>query len=350
MDNILPAYNDPLFSILVIVILILIVAISSYIMGNLKEELKEKSLKHFLNRFNNSCSTLEIEEMNFEKNLIKPLKLLAFSFKNQGDYQKSINLNLYLIENIPDFQDKKEILAQLGETYLKAGFLKRAETIFLEILHKYPRDKETLYHLGVVYELLYEYDKALETLTPLKLLGESTEYLEAHLKLNILLSSKKLSRKDKVIKLEELLEDNRYSYRAIMKALFKLDLESAWRSLNHSKVHRIIDILWFLPFSNLNFDIISTDKTLSTIFLAKGYLPLKKVDIHKSNIFVIDTIISAKIGGSDDVDITFSYSCTKCKQCFPITFMRCPQCYAITKIEIKETLAKKELQTGYSLL
>ncbi len=350
MDNILPAYNDPLFSILVIVILILIVAISSYVMGNIKEERKEKSLKHFLNRFSTQETFLEIEEMPFEPKLIKPLKHLAFAFKNQGEYQKAINLNLYLIDNISNFQEKKEILEQLGETYLKAGFLKRAETIFLQILHKYPRNIEALYYIGVVYEMLNEYDKALETLIPLTLLGEETNYLEAHLKLNILLNNNELNRIDKVKRLEELLENRFYDYRGIIKALFQLDVESAWRNIEVSKVERILDILWFLPLSNLNFDIISSEKILSAIFFAKGVLPLQKDNIPKSNIFVIDTIVSAKIGGSDDIDITFSYGCNRCRQHFPIPFTRCPQCYAIDAIQIKETVAKKYKEKGYSLL
>ena len=354
MDNILPAYNDPLFSILVIVVLVLIVAVSSYVMGTIKEEQKEKSLKNFLNRFNTEECPLEIEEIPFELTLVKPLKLLAFAFKNQGEYQKSINLNLYLIENIPNFQDKKEILEKLGQTYLKAGFLKRSEAVFLQILHKHTRNKEALYHLGIVYELLHEYDKALETLIPLKLLGEETKYLEAHLKLNKLLNNTTLNHEQKIEQLVPLLKNHFYDYRRIIKALFQLNVPSAWKNLNPSKLHSILDILWFLPRSNLNFDIISSDKTLSAIFFAKGSLSVDenfgKNVIEKSNIFVIDTIISAKIGGNHQLDITFSYGCRKCKQHFPISFTRCPQCYAIEAIQIKETIAKKHSQTGYSLL
>lgn len=350
MDNILPAYNDPLFSILVIVTLILIIAISSYVMGNIKEERKEKSLKHFLNRFSSKESSFEIEEMPFEPKLINTLKRLAFAFKNQGEYQKAINLNIYLIDNISNFTDKKEILEQLGETYLKAGFLKRAETIFLQILHKYPRNIEALYYLGVVYEMLHEYDRALETLIPLTLLGEDTNSLEGHLKLNILLNNREINCVDKVKRLEALLDNSFYDKRRIIKALFQLDSDSAWRNIKACKVESIVDILWFLPLSNLNFDIILSDKILSAIFFAKGVFPLQKDNIPKSNIFVIDTIISAKIGGSDDIDITFSYGCNRCRQHFPIPFTRCPQCYSIDDIHIKETVAKKYRKKGYSLL
>jgi len=349
LDNILPAYDDPLFSILVIIILVLIVAISSVVMGNMKEEKKEKTLKHFLDGFNTKESLLEIEEMPFEKTLIKPLTLLAYAFKNQGEYQKAINLNLYLIENISDFMEKEHILLALGKTYLKAGFLKRSESIFLEILKKHARNKEALYHLGIVYELLHQYDKALETLQPLRILGDKTDKLEAHLKLSKLLNSKTFSNQEKVDKLIALLEEKNYPYRRIMKALFSLNLDLAWKSIKRDDIHSILDILWFLPSLNLNLDIISSDETLRAIYLAKGTLEHNNITA-KSNIFAIDTIISSQKGGDYNVDLNFSYGCGKCKQHFPIGFTRCPKCYAIDAIQIKESLAKKQLQTGYSLL
>ena len=349
MDNILPAYNDPLFSIMIIVVFIFIVAIASFLLGSIKEERKRKSLKHFLNRFNTKECLLDVAEMPFNKTIIKPLTLLAHAFKNQGEYQKAINLNIYLIDNIPKFIDKEHILEQLGQTYLKAGFLKRAESIFLQILHKHARNKEALYHLGIVYELLQEYDKALETIPPLKILGEKTETLEAHLKLNQLLSHKKLSNQEKIEALKILLKNKHYAYRRIIKALFALDLNVAWKNIGTKKIDSILDTLWFLPSSNLNLDIISANETLSAIYLAKGLIEPKDVT-PISNIFAIDTIVSAQKGGNTEVDLTFNYGCGKCKQHFPISFTRCPNCYTIDAIQIKETVAKKQLQTGYSLL
>ena len=349
MDNILPAYNDPLFSILVIIVLVLIVAISSLVMGRVKETKKRKTLKDFLSGFNKNKHFSEIEEMPFEPSLVEPLRLLAHSFATQGDYQKAINLNLYLIENISNFFEKKRILEQLGHTYLRAGFLKRSESIFLEILHKHPRDINALYKLGIVYELLRQYDKALETIKPLKILKEDTNSLEAHLKLSQLLENPTLTKEEKVEELTSLIKEEFYPYRRVMKALFTLDINVAWNTIQQEKIDSILDILWFLPSSNLNFDIISSDETLSAIYLAKGIIELPKVP-PKSNIFSIDTIISAKIGGNNSVDLLFNYGCGKCKQHFPIAFTRCPKCYAIDAIQIKETLAKKQSQTRYSLL
>ena len=349
MDKILPAYNDPLFSILIIVVLVFIVAIASFVLGNIKEEHKRKSLKEFLDRFNTKECLLDVEKMPFDKALIKPLTLLAYAFSNQGEYQKAINLNLYLIENIPNFVDQEMILEQLGQTYLKAGFLKRAEAIFLQILHKHTRNKEALYHLSVVYELLQEHDKALETIEPLNILGEETKALEAHLKLNKLLSNKTLTNQERVEALTALLQNEHYAYRRIITALFSLDLSVAWKHIEATKIDSILDVLWFLPSSNLNLDIISSQERLSAIYLAKGLTEAKSVT-PKSNIFSIDTMVSAQKGGDFEVDLTFSYGCGKCKQHFPISFTRCPNCYAIDNIQVKETLAKKQPRTGYSLL
>ena len=349
MDNILPAYDDPLFSILVIIVLVLIVAVGSFVIGSVKEERKRKSLKLFIDNFSTKSCILEIEEMPFENTLIKPLSLLAHAFTNQGEYQKAINLNLYLIEHISNFNDKEKILEQLGQTYLKAGFLKRSESIFLEILHKHARNIHALYHLGIVYELLNEYGKALETIQPLKILGEETEELEAHLKLSQLLADKNCSSVQKVEKLEVLLEDEHYAYRRIITALFSLDLTKAWENLQTDKINLILDVLWFLPSSNLNLDIISSDETLLAIYLAKGSIENRKLR-KKSDIFAIDIILSLKESDKLSVDLEFNYGCGKCKQHFPITFIRCPNCYAIDAIQIKEKLAKKQSQTGYTLL
>ncbi|CAA6810646.1 MAG: Unknown protein [uncultured Sulfurovum sp.] len=349
MDNILPAYDDPLFSILIIIILILIVALSSFIIGNYKEKNKKNSLKKFLGGFKKDNSVLNIEEMPFEKTLIQPLTLLAQAFKTQGEYQKSINLNLYLINNIPNFFEKEKILEQLGETYLKAGFLKRSKSIYMEILKKHPRNKKALYFLGVVYELLHEFDQALEILTPLEILGENTKKLEAHIKLSKLLSQKNLSKIQKIEVLIPLLHDKNYSYRRIMKALFSLDLEVAWQNINQQQINSILDILWLLPPLNVNIDVVSKSNSLSLLYQAKGLLTIQEQG-EKSTFFSIDTIIAAKQNAYNEIDLLFNYGCDKCKNHFPIGFTRCPKCYAIDTLQIKETLVQKQLQSNYSLL
>ena len=349
MDKILPAYNDPLFSIFIIVLLVLVIATVSFVMGNYKEERQRKTLKSFLGTIKTDECTLDIDKLPFEEALITPLSLLASTFSTQGEYQKSIGIYLYLINNISPFQKKEHLLEGLGKTYLKAGFLKRAESIFLEILRKHARNREALYHLEVVYELLNEYAKAEETLKPLEILGENSNSLKAHLTLSNLLKNRDINQEDKIKKLKLFIKDSSYSYRRVIKELFRLDSKNTWKLLDIDKIDSILDILWFLPSSNLNFDIISTNKILSSIYIAKGVLEAEG-GIFTTGIFVIDTINTAKKGGSDEVDLNFKYGCSRCKQHLPISFERCPKCYAIDSIQVKVSLIKKELYTGYSLL
>ncbi len=72
--------------------------------------------------------------------MLKPLTLLAKAFENAGEYHKAISIYLYLIKNISHDSGKIELMERLGNTYLHAGFLERAQSIYTEILRKKPRN------------------------------------------------------------------------------------------------------------------------------------------------------------------------------------------------------------------
>ena len=349
MESILPTYNDPLFSIFMAIVLVLVTAILSNVMGNYKEEQRQKSLQNFLGQITVDAYTLEINKIPFESALVYPLSLLADTLTSQGEYQKAVDIYLYLIKNISSFEEKEHILEAFGRAYLKGGFLKRAEAVFLEILHKHPRNRKVLFYLEVVYELLNDTQKAMSTLKPLEIMGEHIGRLQAHLSLTSLLKDPTQSEAQRVEILVAYLEDENYSYRHIMQVLFRLDSSVAWRVLKEEKIPLILDILWFLPTSNINFDIISKSELLSSLYTAKGLLPVENARV-KSGIFALDTMVASRRGGSSEVDLHFSYGCNQCKGEFPISFIRCPHCYALDSIQIKERIAKKRSQTGYSLL
>ncbi|MCK5855084.1 MAG: hypothetical protein KAG56_07675 [Sulfurovaceae bacterium] len=349
MDKILPSSDDPLFSIFIIMVLVLLTAIVSFVMGNYKEDRKTKSLKSFLGKIDTRTFPLDVEKLPFETALVSPLSSLAGSLADRGEYPRSIGIYLYLIKHIIEFPKKEYLLESLGKTYLKAGFLGRSEMIFLEILDNHPRNSEVLYSLEILYELLGEHERARETLMPLKALGISVNRLESNLKLLELLKKSDLSKDEKFDSLTQYLNTNRYSYRRVIQELFRLDTQRTWAFIDDTQVHLILDILWFLPTLNINFDIIAKSKTLTNIYTAKGFLPIEISQV-KSDIFAIDVMVSALKGGATDMDLSFSYLCNRCKQNFPISFVRCPQCYALDSIKIKENIVKKQLPTGYSLL
>ncbi|WP_294953318.1 hypothetical protein [Sulfurovum sp.] len=347
MENILPAYNDPLFSILLIIVIALIISVVTYAWGLYRQQKEEGNLLKFLEKFDSAECSLDTDDMPFETHMFKPLTLLAKAFENSGEYHKAINIYLYIIKNIADEPAKMELMERLGNTYLHAGFLERARSIYTEILRKRPRNIKVLYELGVVYEMMHHYEKAREIIEPLNTLNEDTHTLSKFLELSALISDKMLRADEKAEALKTILEEEPKLYRQIVDTLLKLDTTAAWQVIDPQRIKEVIDILWFLPNSQLDLDIITSNETLSTLYYAKGYL--QKQPVAKSGFFALDMLATARESGFEKGDLLFSYLCTKCKQSFPVSFRRCPNCMAINSVEVEEQIAKANPQTDYSL-
>jgi len=347
LEHILPSYDDPLFSILLIIVIALIIALVTYGWGLYRQQKEEGNLLKFLEKFESNECALDTSDMVFESNMFKPLTLLAKAFENAGEYPKSINIYLYLIKHIDHPNGESELMERLGNTYLHAGFLERAKSIYIEILRKRPRSVNVLYELSVVYEMMHRYDKAKEVLQPLQVLGEETSALERFLDFSSLLSDKYIIREEKIKQLKKTLKKYPSFYRYIIASLLKLDTKSAWESIDTTRLDEIIDVLWFLPNSQLDLDIIAGNEALQTLYYAKGYL----VEPHTySGIFSVDMLAVSKQNGFLEGDLHFSYLCKKCKQSFPVSFKRCPSCIAINTIKVEEHIAKSSPKTDYSLL
>ena len=350
MEHILPAYNDPLFSVLLIIILGLIIALATYGWGMYRQQKEQGNLLKFLDKFDSTECALDTNDMPYEPHMLKPLSLLAKAFEHAGEYHKAISIYLYLIKNISDDLGKSELLERLGNTYLHAGFLERAKTIYTDILRKRPRNKKVLYELGVVYEMMHQYDKAKEVIEPLELLKEDTYALKKFLSYAQTISNKSISVEEKIKTLTILLEEEPQLYREVVSSLLKLDTKEAWKIIDPSRIKEVLDILWFLPNSQLDLDIITADKALTTLYYAKGYVQEPSTSIEQSGIFALDMLATAKQSGFEAGDLRFSYLCKKCKQSFPVSFKRCPNCMAIHSVEVEENIGKASPKTDYSLL
>ena len=347
MEHILPAYDDPLFSILLIIVISLIIAVATYAWGIYKQQKEAGNLLKFLDKFESAECALDTADMPFEEHMFKPLTLLAKAFESSGEYHKAINIYLYLIKHMPGDLAKTELMERLGTTYLHAGFLERARSIYVEILRKKPRSKKVLYELGIVYETMHDFTHAKEVIEPLKMLGEDTAQLEQFLSFLDLTSKRSLSAEQKVPKLLAILDAEPTLYRLVIAELLKLDTRIAWERIDIDRLHEILDILWFLPNSQLDLDIITQHTQLGTLYYAKGYL---QKPMAQSGIFAVDLIATAREGGFEEADLHFSYLCKKCKQSFPVSFKRCPSCMTINSVEVEEQVAKTSTQTNYSLL
>ena len=350
MEQILPAYNDPLFSILLIIILGLIIAVATYGWGLYKQQKEEGNLLKFLDKFDSSECALDTTDMPFEPSMFKPLTLLAKAFESTGEYPKAISIYLYLIKHLPDNLGKHELLERLANTYIHAGFLERARSIYTDILRKQPRNITVLYALGMVYEMMHQYKKAEEVIEPLELLQEDTYAFKTFLHFSQVITDKSTSSKEKVDRLKQILDKESKLYREVIRSLLTLDTHEAWQIIDPERLKEILDILWYLPNSQLDLDIILSNQKLSTLYYVKGYIQKPSDALWESGIFALDMLAVAKQQGFHQADLQFSYLCKKCKQSFPIGFKRCPNCMAIHSVEVEENIGKANPQTDYSLL
>lgn len=347
MEYILPAYNDPLFSILLIIVSALIIALVTYGWGLYKQQKEEGKLLKFLEKFDSSECSLNTADMVFEETMLKPLTLLAKAFENSGEYHKAINIYLYLIKHIDKEAIEIELMERLGNTYLYAGFLERAKSIYHEILRKRPRNVQVLYEIGIVYEAMQQYDKAKEILEPLSILGEDTTALGHFFDFAQIISSKTIETQEKIDKLKIILEKQPSMYRQIVSALLTLDFNTAWEIIDPKRSKELLDILWFLDHSQLDLERVHASEVLQTLYYVKGYL---HTPMTQSNIFSLDILATAKKGGLEGGDLLFSYLCKKCKQSFPVSFTRCPNCTAINSVSVEEKVIKSSPNTQYSLV
>ena len=343
VNGFLPSYHDPIFSIIIMILIAVAVALVMHGWNLYRREKLTRSLYGFLEKFDSTECSLETENVPFEEGMAKPLLMLAKAFEQSGHYDKTISICLYLIRHTRD----DELLIYLGSVYLRAGFLQRAEEVFLEIIARHPRRKDVLNQLELLYESMQEYDKAREALDALRAQGEETALREAYLEFLELHADTEKSPAEKAQILTEKLEAGTPLYRPLIKELFALDTRKAWEAISQERIPRLLDLLWFLPHAQLQLDIISKNPTLQALYYARG--DLEEAPEKPSGIFALEMMTAARKGGYKEGDLSFSYLCTRCKRSYPVSFVRCPGCMSLDTLQIKERLVQKRPMRGDTL-
>ena len=321
--------KDPLFSILFFNAIILTVAVSNYTLEVYKHKRKRKALFDFLKNFEDRKNSLDIQSLHYHDSFVKPLSLLAKSFENSGEYEKSIEIYLFLLKHLEDSSQRVIFMELLGKTYLHAGFMVKSRDIFLQVLKQRPRNKEVLNYLLIVYDQLKNYKKAKEVIEPLMILGEDVEHIQNYLDFKENLNVKQTLQKDKNL------------VRLCMNHAFNSDISLAWSLYESSMFDDIVDILWFQNRASIDFGVVQEHKELKALYFAKGYIK----EETKSKDFHTNLLIAAKKEGLG-ATLTFSYICKNCKSSFPLSFDRCPNCLSINSAKVKTTIAKsQELQS-----
>jgi hypothetical protein len=103
----------------------------------------------------------------------------------------------------------------------------------------------------------------------------------------------------------------------------------------------IIDLLWYIQFDDVNFDMVKQNDLLIQIYSAKGYL-----DTGCKATSIVDLDILSLLNTSDKdlrgrVDLGFDFVCKKCKKTHPMYEARCPHCHSILSFSVKPKLIKR---------
>ena len=299
-------YRNPLVSLLFFLIVVFIISITSYYLGIFKEKKGEKEVEEFLKKFD------EKEEIDFGKILdslkvkLDEIILIANSFEKVGDFKYAINLLLFALERFSKKDEQRIILEALGKVYFKAGFLKKAEEVFIEALKIDYKNVDILKLLVIIYEKEGEYKKGLDVIEAMEELGNRVEKEREYLEVLDKVSKKRvidLSKLKSISAIRSAIENNLWKNRANIET--KLILDLLWKDKNLLK--------------NYKDDILAED----ILAIKEGKEP-KEVNLKK--FFCLRKCNLVK-------ELSFEYLCKECKVIFPLPFSRCPNCFSIDSIE-----------------
>jgi len=336
-------FRDPLFGIIVFFVLIFILAFVSYWWGRLRSKEDYRYLERFLRSFKRPPSRRDLrEEIGSGAVSQKSWLLVAENYVQNGDFEHAVGIYQGLVEIQSEPHRRRELLFLLAQTYFKAGFLERSETILLNILGRFPRTPQCLRLLLFTYERLRAWDKALEVLDPLDELGSDIHADRRYLETVRLIQD---TSSDPAQKCRTLAENFRHHHTLAyltFEYLFRFDTALAWKTVDANAAPTIADILWRLPQAELDLDIIASNGYLRQLYSARGSVNLAQ----NSSEFELDVLIKLRQCNQNGATLQFEYLCNDCKQIFPFPFHRCPNCHAIDTIVTETVLSKESNETS----
>jgi tetratricopeptide (TPR) repeat protein len=312
-------YKDPLFSVIIFLLLIIIAILVTHFLGVWREKSRVKDLDEFMDKFN-CFDNLNIKDiLENRSDNINSILLLAMAFEKEGSYDKSLNIYLSIIDMV---SNKYEILKKIANLYIKIGFLQKSRETLHTVLKRFPRDKEALKMLFFVNDKLTNYDEMSEIIEIFDELDEDIQEEIAYLEMRLYESDvKKNSEKLKVL----------YKKYPILKRFYfeeylRINPYKAFSEIKEEDIYSMIDIIWSLEIPNKN-------QTFCNILAAKH-----KTSCSTPAPFEIEVL---KQLPSEIAILDFEYICNSCKNIFPIYEYRCPKCKTLFSMEVEMKLESK---------
>ena len=229
----------------------------NYWWGVFKSKEEKSSIERFIKRFEISKDEDEYKMLLNDYTIpASSLTLLAHAYQKSGDFEKSIAIYLLALKRVCEKDEKEYLLYNLGKTYYKAGFMRRATEMFLEVLRLNPRNQKSLKYLTVVYEQLKEYDRALEVIDVLEELGTDVKDQKNYLKSLKIDTNNLLNDTQKLQMLKELSFEYELIQRVIFEFLLKNKLHVHYSDVDFIQPKLVMDLLWYLDDDKVELELV----------------------------------------------------------------------------------------------
>lgn len=343
MQGLFLEYKDPLFGIIIFVSLIFIITLVTFVWNLYAMRHNNEHIQSFVNNFTTTEKPQTIETLLHAQELpLDALLLLAQTYFKTSQYEICIEICIEILKRSKStLQD--QVLLLLAKSYYKAGFYKRSETALIELLRYNTQEPEALEYLIVIYERLQRFADAIDALNALKEMNQDVDQSISYIRVIEIIRDTTHSPEKISQELIAAYKKDKSMLRPVFMQLFRTQPKEAWKHFNPEHYEGIIDILWNLPESCLNFDIIAQHKNLQALYYAKGFAE----ETATSDLFEINVLNTLLDNGKDIASLAFSYQCKKCKETTPLMSHRCPHCLGLLTLDVQTNVVENQKQEHY---
>lgn len=123
-----------------------------------------QGLNYLLNEQPDKAIDVFIQILEVDSDTIETHLALGSLFRRRGEVDRAIRIHQNLIAR-PSLtkEQRSQALFELGQDYLKAGLLDRAETLFSDLIASAPHTEVALNYLIDIYQQERDWEKAIET-------------------------------------------------------------------------------------------------------------------------------------------------------------------------------------------
>ena len=121
-----------------------------------------RGLNYLLNEQPDKAIELFLQLAEADKDTVETQFSLGYLFRRRGEVDRAIRLHQGLISRTGlNEEQRKYAMLELGEDYMRAGLLDRAETLFTDLVQADVSVPQALRHLISIYQAERDWDKAI---------------------------------------------------------------------------------------------------------------------------------------------------------------------------------------------